>query len=118
MDNNVIVTTPTQLQNMINEAVGAIIPKLAEFRRKNEAVEVDAINIEDAARFIAEQGVPTTRATLYNLVYRNSIPYRKIGRRLLFSRKELLQWLDSRTTCPGNSKADAALKLAESARKK
>ena len=38
MEDQVIVTTPAQLQEMIGDAVGAIIPKLADFRRKNEAV--------------------------------------------------------------------------------
>ena len=35
MEDLVIVTTPAQLQSIIGEAVGAIIPKLAGFRRKN-----------------------------------------------------------------------------------
>lgn len=34
MDNTVIVTTPAQLQSIITDAVNAILPKLADFRRK------------------------------------------------------------------------------------
>lgn len=49
MDDAVIVTTPAQLQSIINDAVGAIIPKLADFRRKNEPVETDGLNVMDAA---------------------------------------------------------------------
>lgn len=62
MEDQVIVTTPAQLQEMIGDAVGAIIPKLADFRRKNEAVESDGMTVEEAARFLTEQGMPTTRA--------------------------------------------------------
>ena len=100
MDNTVIVTTPAQLQSIISDAVNAILPKLADFRRKNEPVESDGMNIEDAARFLTEQSVPTTRATLYNHVYKNTIPYKKVGRRIVFSKKALLAWVDSRTVRP------------------
>ena len=87
MDNTVIVTTPAQLQSIITDAVNAILPKLADFRRKNEPVETDGVNIGDAARFLTEQGVPTTRATLYNHIHKNTIPYKKVGRRIVFSKK-------------------------------
>lgn len=90
MDDQVIVTTPAQLQSIIGEAVGTIIPKLADFRRKNEAVETNGMTVEEAARFLTEQGIPTTRASLYNLVYKSTVPYRKFGRRTIFSKRELL----------------------------
>ena len=54
MEDKVIVTTPAQLQEMIGDAVGAIIPKLADFRRKNEAVESDGMTVEEAARFLTD----------------------------------------------------------------
>lgn len=114
MDNSVIVTTPAQLQTIIGEAVSAIIPKLADFRRKNEAVETDGMTVEDAARFLTEQGIPTTRASLYNLVYKNSIPYRKFGRRTVFSKKELSAWIDERLTRPASKRSEAALRIARS----
>ena len=81
MNEPVIVTTPAQLQSIISDAVNAILPKLADFRRKNEPVETDGMTVEDAARFLTAQGIPTTRATLYNQVYKNTIPYKKFGRR-------------------------------------
>ena len=95
MNEPVIVTTPAQLQSIISDAVNAILPKLADFRRKNEPVQTDGMNVEDAALFLTEQGIPTTRATLYNQVYKNTIPYRKFGRRTVFSKKELLAWIES-----------------------
>lgn len=118
MDNSVIVTTPAQLRAIIGEAVGVIIPKLADFRRKNEAVETDGMTVEDAARFLTEQGIPTTRASLYNLIYKNSIPYRKFGRRAVFSKKELLAWIDERLIRPESKRSEAALRIARSAENK
>ncbi len=118
MDHSVIVTTPAQLKTIIDEAVCAIIPKLADFRRKNEAVETDGMTVENAARFLTEQGIPTTRSSLYNLIYKNSIPYRKFGRRTVFSKKELLVWIDEHLTCPVSKRSEAALRIARSVENK
>ncbi len=106
------------MQTIIGEAVGAIIPKLADFRRKNEAVETDGMTVEEAARFFTEQGIPTTRASLYNLVYKNTVPYRKFGRRTIFSKRELLAWMEERITRPSDDRSQAALRIAASARNK
>lgn len=115
MDDPVIVTTPAQLQSIISDAVNAILPKLADFRRKNEPIETDRINVEDAARFLTEQGIPATRSTIYNLVYKNSIPHKKFGRRTLFSKKELLAWIEARTVRSEDKRTAAALRIAQSA---
>ena len=118
MDNPVIVTTPAQLQSIISDAVNAILPKLADFRRKNEPVETDGMTVEDAARFLTEQGIPTTRASLYNLVYKNTIPHKKFGRRTVFSKRDLRAWIELRTVRPEDKRAAAALRIAESANRK
>lgn len=115
MDEPVIVTTPAQLQSIISDAVNAILPKLADFRRKNEPIETDRINVEDAARFLTEQGIPATRSTIYNLVYKNSIPHKKFGRRTLFSKKELLAWIEACTVRSEDKRTAAALRIAQSA---
>ena len=115
MDNTVIVTTPAQLREIVADEVSAILPKLADFRRKNEPVETDGMTVEDAARFLTEQGIPTTRATLYSHVYKDTIPYKKFGRRIVFSKKELLAWIEARTTRPEDKRTAAALRIAQSA---
>lgn len=118
MDNTIVVATSVQLQTIISDAVNAILPKLADFRRKNEPIEADGMNAEAAARFMTEQGIPTTRAALYNQVYKEAIPYKKFGRRTVFSKKELLAWIESRTEHREDRRAAAALRLAESANRK
>ena len=118
MDNTIIITSPAQLQTIISDAVNAILPKLADFRRKNEPVETDGMNVDAAARFMTEQGIPTTRATLYNLIFKESIPYKKFGRRVVFSKRELLAWIESRTEHREDRRTAATLRLAESANRK
>ena len=114
----IIVTTAEQLRSIVADEVAAILPKLADFRRKNEPIEADGMNAEAAARFMTEQGIPTTRAALYNQVYKEAIPYKKFGRRTVFSKKELLAWIESRTEHREDRRAAAALRLAESANRK
>lgn len=118
MNESIIITTPEQLRMIVADEVTAILPKLADFRRRNEAIEIDGMNVEDAARFLTEQGIPTTRTTLYNLVYKNSIPYKKVGRRTVFSKKALLAWIESRTTLPKDRRAAAAAHIAKSVNRK
>mgnify|MGYP000001408101 FL=1 len=118
MDNTIIVTTPAELRAIVADEVSAILPNLADFRRKNEPVETDGMRVEDAAKFLTAQGIPTTRATLYNLVYKHTIPYKKFGRRTVFSKKELLSWIESRTVRSGDRRAAAALRISESVNRK
>lgn len=114
----IIVTTAEQLRSIVADEVAAILPKLADFRRKNEPVETDGMSADTAARFITEQGIPTTRAALYNLVYKEAIPYKKFGRRTVFSKRELLAWIESRTVTRESWNAEAARRLAASANRK
>ena len=118
MAESIIFTTPEELRAIVADEVSAILPKLAHFRRQNEPVETDGMTVEAAARFITEQGIPTTRATLYNLVYKNSIPYKKFGRRTVFSRRELLAWVESRTVHRDDRRTAIASRIAESANRK
>ena len=118
MDNTIIVTTPAQLREIVADEVAAILPKLADFRRKNEPVETDGMTVEDTARFLTEQGIPTTRATLYNQVYKNTIPYKKFGRRTVFSKKELLTWIEAHTVHSEDRRTAAVLRIAENANRK
>ena len=83
MNEPIIITTPAELRSIVADEVAAILPKLADFRRKNEPVEIDNLSVEEAVRFIAEQGIPTTRSTIYNWVFLKKIPFKKIGRRTL-----------------------------------
>lgn len=110
-DNGIILTTAEQLQTIIGEAVAAVVPRLADFRRKNEATETDGMTVEAAAQFLTAQGIPTTRASLYNLAYKKAIPFRKFGRRTVFSRRELTQWIRERMVCPSTERT-AAQRLA------
>ena len=94
-----------QAKEMISDLLSQEIQKAV-----NPTNEPDILKIDQALNFLSLQGWPTTKQTIYNLVFKKEIPYRKVGRRVVFSRKELLQWIESRTVRPA-SKSDELLTL-------
>lgn len=116
MTNSIILTTPAELQSIVGQAVEAIIPRLADYRRQiAERTPSDNLSHVEAVEYLNELGAPATRSSLYNLVFRGQIPHRKIGRRTVFSRRELQAWVESRTRYPEDSKSEAIRRIAQSA---
>lgn len=58
-----------------------------------------------------------SKSKLYKLTSSNSIPHKYFGNRLVFSRKELLAWIEAQTVSKDNSR-EACLTLANSAKRK
>lgn len=38
--------------------------------------------------------IPFTKATIYSKVNRNQIPFKKIGKKLIFSKRDIDSWID------------------------
>lgn len=116
---DIILTTPAELQAIVGQAVEAIIPRLADYRqRTSERKPSDNLSLAEAIDYLAELGAPATRSSIYNLTFRGQIPHRKIGRRTVFSRRELAEWVESRTRRPEEAKAEATRLIAQSAKRK
>ncbi len=95
-----IVTTADELRALMGEIVEPLRAELANLRPSTPPAVQKRMSPEQAARFLTDQGHPTTRATIYDLVYRRAIPYAKVGHRVVLFRHELLEWLESRTNRP------------------
>ena len=108
------VLTIGQAKKMISDLLSQEIQKAV---KPSKETEQDKFDINQAREFLQFQGVPTSKQNLYNLVFKKEIPYCKVGKRIVFSRKELLLWIESRTVRPA-SKSDAALALANSVQSK
>ena len=76
----------------------------------------DRMNAKGAVQFLSEQGYPITVGSLYNFVARGDIPYLKVGKRLIFSREQLIAWMENRTE--SESPSNPTQTLAESANRK
>lgn len=53
-----------------------------------------------------------TRSSLYKLTMTNGIPFSKYGKRLIFSRKDLNEWIRNRTVPAGRAEAEMSRRLA------
>ena len=109
---NIIVTTPEELRALVREVVSTLLPN------KNEsAPQVDTITLNDALELLSQHGFPTSKAKMYKLTSAGDVPCRTYGNKLVFSRKEILQWAEGQTK-PKHDHTAATLMLARSARRK
>jgi hypothetical protein len=109
--NSIIVTTPEELRAIVSEAVAGVLPKPVSESK------VDTITLGEALNFLCEQGYPTSKAKVYKLTASGDIPCKRYGNKLVFSRKELLNWAENQTKPKSNS-SELVLTLARSARRK
>jgi hypothetical protein len=70
------------------------------------------ITIDQAIQLLIDNGYPTTKAQVYKLSHLGEIPASRIGKRLVFSRKALLNWIESRKIAKVSPQRMAAEKLA------
>jgi len=108
----IIVTTAEELRAIVNEAIAEFLPK-TQIKESSP----DSLTLNSAIDLLKENGYPTSKAKIYKLTPSEVIPHLKYGNKLVFSRKELLEWAVSRTKRIGNH-SEIALTLAKSARRK
>ena len=109
--NPIIVTTPEELRAIVREAVSTVLPK-------NEPTpQSDTITLTDALELLCQHGFPTSKAKMYKLTSTGEVPCRTYGNKLVFSRKELLQWAEAQTV-RRHDHSTVALAIARSAQRK
>lgn len=64
---------------------------LPQLRPANDEQPIDAVLDVDEVASLLRIG----RNTVYDLVGRNEIPHRRLGKQIRFSRRALMRWLDS-----------------------
>ncbi len=109
---NIIVTTSEELRAIVSEAVSRVLPKQAA-----PQPPIDTITLNDVLKLLEEHGYPTSKAKIYKLTSTGKIPCKTYGNKLVFSRKEILQWAENQTRTKHDS-SKVSLILARSARRK
>ncbi|KAA6349212.1 hypothetical protein EZS27_003323 [termite gut metagenome] len=109
--NPIIITTPEELRAIVSEAVSGVIPKTVSESK------IDTITLSDAIELLREYGYPTSKAKVYKLTASGDIPCKRYGNKLVFSRKELLEWAENQTK-PKRDVSHISLTLARSAGRK
>lgn len=109
---NLIITTPEELRAIVGEAIAQHLPK----QTAKESLP-DTITLTTALELLAENGYPTSRAKIYKLTSAGTMPHRKYGNNLVFSRAELLKWAEGQSIRIGDH-SEAIQTIARSARRK
>lgn len=105
----IIATTPEELRVLINEAV------TAAFENQSKKPQTDTMGTEEALEFLRSVGYPISRQHLFALTSKKQIPYKKVGRYLVFSRKTLTAWIDDLANEERTPEAAATAAMAKSA---
>ena len=110
---NLILTTPEELKAIVGEAIASYLPK----QSPKEPLP-DTVTLSTALEILTENGYPTSRAKIYKLTSSGDMPHRKYGHKLVFSRKEVLEWAQSQTYDKKDAFSETVINLARSARRK
>ena len=110
----IIVTSELQLTSIIRSIVEELFCKNVETPR----IEPDNISgSKEAVRFLRENGYEVSLSLFNKQAAKSDVPCRRFhNKRLLFSKKELIAWAESK--CEPIGQSDAALTLAKSAQRK
>jgi len=112
--NEIILTTPEQLDEIVQKAIKKILP---DDREEKPQKVPDTCSVEQALSFLSENGYTLSKSKLYKMTANKIVPFRYFGRRIIFSRNELLKWIEKQTI-PSSSSDDTLLAIAKSARRK
>ena len=89
---NIILTTPDELRAIVSEALSGMTPKTASINS-----QIDTITLNDVLELLREHGYPTSKAKIYKLTSAGTIPCKVYGNKLVFSRREILEWAENQT---------------------
>ncbi|MGV3538381.1 MAG: helix-turn-helix transcriptional regulator [Rufibacter sp.] len=104
-----ILTTPEQLSQLLRVEIS----KALNNSQPKQQMLPDRCNLEEALEITG-----LSKSKIYKLTSAGAIPVKTFGtRRLVFSRKELLAWVESKTTDKKDT-SGIELALAKSARNK
>lgn len=101
--------------NNLPDAIGLLLQKienlenLFQVKQSPEVVECERLTIDEAAKLTGYSK---------SAIYKGLLPYKKMGKKLIFSRKELIVWMESQTISPVNNNSVVLNAIAESANKK
>lgn len=94
----------------------SIVTNISEDKcnEKTEYMNTESV-IEYATK---ERGVPMSKSKLYKKTAKGLIPYRKVGKSLVFSRREIDEWLEQSMTSLDEIRASAVNAVVKSAQLK
>lgn len=87
ISSKLILVTPEELVSLIQHSVRQVI---AEQTPKSLGTADKPLSIDEASSFL---NIP--KSTLYQFTSARKIPFQKIGKKILFFKADLIQWVES-----------------------
>lgn len=117
MDTNQInVSTPDQMKTMIREVVAECMQSFFNKLKDSSFPSLpEKLTKDQALGFMADNGFPTTSGNLYKMTANSEIPCARIGKRLIFSKTSLLNWIECRSISKTESLEKTARLVSKSA---
>lgn len=109
---DLIITTPEVLAQNIESAVFNALSRF-EKTPTQPLEQPDRINIEEVASITGLK-----KSNIYKHTCYQTIPFEKFAKRLVFSRKAILDWMQSNTKAPVNTSIEMSARLTKEANKK
>jgi excisionase family DNA binding protein len=104
----------TELQEIIKDCVRQAI---TEVQPAKTLPLQDSISLNEVCAIIGTIEKPAAKATIYKLTMNGDIPFAKFGKRLVFSRKALIEWMESRTISASKDNEVMTARISEAAKK-
>ena len=89
----------------LNQKLDYIVSTIESMKKslKKENVPIpENLNLEGAIVYLNGFGCPISKSAIYKLTSRNSIPVNRFGRRLVFVKRELENWVTSKLSSSNN----------------
>jgi excisionase family DNA binding protein len=105
--------------NNLPEAIELLLAKVENLENLLQSKQTPEVNVND--RINLDEACKVTgygKSKLYKLTYSDGIPHKLMGSRLVFSRSELLSWLDTNTVTRQPKSKTVLSSIADSAAKK
>lgn len=101
------VITVGQFKELMEQNISKELPE------KNEPQKDDRTGIDEISEMTG-----LSKSAIYKLTSKNAIPHRSFGKRLVFSRNEIKDWMNEQTREKQTSQKKAAKHLAKLAKKR
>jgi predicted DNA-binding transcriptional regulator AlpA len=111
-----MILTPVAVPELVNLIACEVEARL--HRVEHNEPPQDRVDFDEARIILGTKEKPVSKSQLYKLSMQNKVPVKRFGKRLVFSRKELNDWMESRTVSTSNAGDVMSDRLAKSARKK
>jgi len=115
--NEIIVSSHDRMKTIIREAVADYFqPVLKQMLESANPTFPERLSKDQALAFLTENGFPTTTGNLYKMTANSEIPCARIGKRLIFSKRDLLNWIEDRSISKTDSLHKTEKLISKSAR--